>query len=526
MSEPLTTYETDPNGVALLRLDRPQSRNAINTQMLEELLAHLETARADEDLRVLVLSSTDHMGFSAGADVREDLDRDGAIRRMQLFADLYDGLTGFPHPTIAACHGACVGGGAEIAVACDLRVGGSNMRLRFPGAGLGVPVGPARLVTLCGLSVAKYLLLTSKEVAVDEALRWGLVHKVAPAPRTEEVALSSPRRSPITRPSRWRGSSRCCTPGTGSRNARARRASARSTWQSRGPGPRLQVLSSLNVPLALHSSSSPMRDDGLRGARRRGRRSANPVRTPRGAGLRQPAPVPARRARRGRAGPGGRPVLCVAADDRGARDLAAELGAYLAPRRVRYYPSRGTGYESHLAPPPHLVGLRIAALDALVGGRREPSRRSSSRARSPSPRRSPTRRCARPASRSTKGEEVDLTDVAELLVGCGYERVEQVDDRGQFAIRGGILDVFGSTEDQAARIELFGDEIESIRFFSTFTQRSLSEADRIELDPAAEIDPDHRLLAEAALADADEDGAGASPSPSSCRPIASARCWS
>ena len=73
-----------------------------------------------------------------------------------------------------------------------------------------------------------------------------------------------------------------------------------------------------------------------------------------------------------------------------------------------------------------------------------------------------------------KGEEIDLGDVAELLVGCGYERVEQVDDRGQFAVRGGILDVFGSTEDQAARIELFGDEIESIRYFSTFTQRSLA----------------------------------------------------
>ena len=189
MDDLLTTYERDGNGVGLLRLDRPAARNAINTQMLEELLGHLEAARADEDLRVLVLSSTDHMGFSAGADVREDLDRDGAIRRMQLFADLYDGLTAFPRPTIAACHGACVGGGAEIAVSCDLRVGGSNMRLRFPGAGLGVPVGPARLVTLCGLSVAKYLLLTSKEIAVDEAFRWGIVHKVAPAPRTEEVAL-------------------------------------------------------------------------------------------------------------------------------------------------------------------------------------------------------------------------------------------------------------------------------------------------------------------------------------------------
>lgn len=189
MSEPLTSYEIDAGGVALLRLDRPESRNAINTPMLEEILAHLETARADQDLRVLVFSSTDHMAFSAGADIREELDREGAIRRMQLFADLYDGLTAFPHPTIAACHGACVGGGAEIAVCCDLRVGGSNLRLRFPGAGLGVPVGPARLVTLCGLSVAKYLLLSSKEVAADEALRWGLVHKVAPGARTEEAAL-------------------------------------------------------------------------------------------------------------------------------------------------------------------------------------------------------------------------------------------------------------------------------------------------------------------------------------------------
>src|SRR3954471_15681028 len=61
----------------------------------------------------------------------------------------------------------------------------------------------------------------------------------------------------------------------------------------------------------------------------------------------------------------GRPALLVAADDRSARDLAADLRAYLAPRRVRLYPSRGTGYASHVSPPPHLVGLRIDALDAL-----------------------------------------------------------------------------------------------------------------------------------------------------------------
>ncbi|MCD6015781.1 MAG: enoyl-CoA hydratase/isomerase family protein [Solirubrobacterales bacterium] len=185
----LTAYSTDEDGVSLLQLDRPAARNAINTQMLDELLAHTAAARGDDAVRVLVVSSTDHMGLSAGADVREQLDQEGRARRMELFARLYDELTGFPKPTIAACHGACVGGGAEIAVACDLRVGGSNLRLRFPGAALGVPVGPARLVTLCGLSIAKYLLLTSKEVDADMAYRWGLIHKVVSAPRTEEAAL-------------------------------------------------------------------------------------------------------------------------------------------------------------------------------------------------------------------------------------------------------------------------------------------------------------------------------------------------
>jgi enoyl-CoA hydratase len=187
---PLTNYSVDEKQVALVRLEREKARNAINTQMLEELLAHLASAREEEAVRVVVLSSDDHLGLSAGADVREQLDEEGRVRRMQLFADLYDQLTGFPKPTIAVCHGDVVGGGAEIAVACDMRVGGSNLRMRFPGAALGVPVGPARLVTLCGLAAAKYLLLSSRFVGADEALRLGLVNRVAPAAATEESALA------------------------------------------------------------------------------------------------------------------------------------------------------------------------------------------------------------------------------------------------------------------------------------------------------------------------------------------------
>jgi enoyl-CoA hydratase len=185
----LTSYSVDEAGVALLRLERSDARNAINTAMLEELLGHLASARDDEAVRVLVISSNDHLGLSAGADVREDLDADGGVHRMELFAQLYNELTDFPKPTVAACHGAVVGAGAEIVVACDLRVAGGNLRLKFPGGELGVPVGPARLVTLCGLSAAKYLLLTARNVSADEAFRMGLVHRVAPAARTEEAAL-------------------------------------------------------------------------------------------------------------------------------------------------------------------------------------------------------------------------------------------------------------------------------------------------------------------------------------------------
>jgi transcription-repair coupling factor (superfamily II helicase) len=198
-------------------------------------------------------------------------------------------------------------------------------------------------------------------------------------------------------------------------------------------------------------------------------------------------------------GLGERPALLVTADDRSARNLARDLGAYLAPRRVRYYPSRGTGYASHVAPPPHLVGLRIAALDALAadgGGDPPPVVVASAVALAeavPDP-------SLRPSGLVVHGgESIDLDDIEALLVEAGYERTDQVEDRGQFAARGGILDVFGATEDRAIRVELFGDEIESLRWFSTFTQRSLGDAEAVELAPASELALEHREVAEVAL---------------------------
>jgi transcription-repair coupling factor (superfamily II helicase) len=195
-------------------------------------------------------------------------------------------------------------------------------------------------------------------------------------------------------------------------------------------------------------------------------------------------------------GLGERPALVVAPDDIAARDLARDLAAYLAPQRVRYYPSRGTGYASHLAPPPHLVGLRIAALDSLSEGSAVVVASAAALAEAVPD------TSLRPAGLTLrKGEEVDLGEVGDRLVEAGYERTDQVEERGQFAIRGDILDVFGATEDRAARVELFGDEIEQIRWFSTFTQRSLGDAESIELAPAAELGSEYRELAELVLTD-------------------------
>ncbi|HTA14499.1 MAG TPA: transcription-repair coupling factor, partial [Solirubrobacteraceae bacterium] len=193
-----------------------------------------------------------------------------------------------------------------------------------------------------------------------------------------------------------------------------------------------------------------------------------------------------------------RPTVVVVGDDRAARDLAGDLRAWLAPRRVRFYPSRGVAYESHLTPPAHLVGLRVAALDALLQPSAEPPVVVVSAValseKVPDPQ-------LRPRSFTLRvGELLDLEECAGELVGAGYERVDQVQERGQFAMRGGLLDVFPATEEHAVRVDMFDIEIESLRWFSTFTQRSLGDVEEVEIAPAAELAPEHRELAEIAAA--------------------------
>lgn len=173
--------------VVVARMHRPEARNAMSSAMLIALIDVIDDAAADEAVCGLLLAGSDDV-FSAGADVREPLD-DGGRRRMELFTQFYESLTLFPLPTAAAIAGPAVGGGAEAAAACDLRVAEPSARFRFPGAIYGIPVGTARTISQVGLGVAKDWVLSSRDVDAEEAARTGLVQRVVPAGHSEQAAL-------------------------------------------------------------------------------------------------------------------------------------------------------------------------------------------------------------------------------------------------------------------------------------------------------------------------------------------------
>lgn len=183
---PLVSFADTPCAAATGRvirtitLSRPDVRNAMNTALLGELLDVLTDAVNEEAVAALVLTG-DAGHFSAGADIGEQLDRAGQVRRMELFGQVYEAVATCPKATVAAVGGVCVGGGAEVAVAADIRVGQPDAVFRFPGAALGYPVGPAKLVGLVGLGQAKDLVLTGKTIAGTEAHRLGIVQRLTSA---------------------------------------------------------------------------------------------------------------------------------------------------------------------------------------------------------------------------------------------------------------------------------------------------------------------------------------------------------
>lgn len=198
--------ETGDDGVALLTIDRPERLNAFDSGMVTEMREVLARLDGDDSVRAIVLTGAGEKAFIAGGDVAEmrDLELADADRFVYAGQELTRQLERMGQPTIAAVNGYALGGGTEIALACDIRVASERAVFGLPEVTLGILPGwggTQRAVRLLGRGLACELVLTGRRVSADEALRIGLVNRVVPAaellPAAREIAATIAKNSPI-----------------------------------------------------------------------------------------------------------------------------------------------------------------------------------------------------------------------------------------------------------------------------------------------------------------------------------------
>jgi len=170
--------------VALLTINRPEGLNALNTAVLKELSDALDALAEDSDLRVLVVTGAGDRAFVAGADIGEmaELTREEAVSFARAGHETMEKLSSFPVPTIAAVNGFALGGGFELALACDLIIASAKARFAFPETGLGITPGfggTQRLARLVGPMVACDLIFTGRRLNAEQALALGVVTEIA-----------------------------------------------------------------------------------------------------------------------------------------------------------------------------------------------------------------------------------------------------------------------------------------------------------------------------------------------------------
>ena len=178
------------DGVALLRLDRPPL-NPLSTELLDQIAAHATALAADAGVKAVVVTGNEK-ALAAGADVSQFTEPGAAPRITAAFRGAFDALGSIPRPVIAAIEGFALGGGFELALACDLRVAGDKARLGFPEIQLGIfpgAGGTQRVARLIGPARAKDLIWSGRHVKADEALALGLVDRVVPAGGAVDAAL-------------------------------------------------------------------------------------------------------------------------------------------------------------------------------------------------------------------------------------------------------------------------------------------------------------------------------------------------
>jgi enoyl-CoA hydratase len=178
-------------GVGLIRLDRPEALNALNSDMLRELSHALDTFEADDDVGAVVITGNEK-AFAAGADIKgmEDASPADMMRRDSLGG--YDRLRACKKPLIAAVSGWCLGGGNEVAMSCDMIVASASARFGQPEVNLGIipGAGGTQLLTRAvGKAIAMEMILNNRTLSAEEALSFGLINAVHPVETYLEEAI-------------------------------------------------------------------------------------------------------------------------------------------------------------------------------------------------------------------------------------------------------------------------------------------------------------------------------------------------
>jgi enoyl-CoA hydratase len=205
MAEERVVLTTVDGGVATVTINRPDKLNALNAAVRTQFVAALNALREDPDVRVVVVTGAGEKAFVAGADIAEFEGRTAVdqFRVMKAYG-VFEAAASFPRPIIAAINGFCLGGGCELAMACDIRIASEKAKLGQPEVKLGILPGGGgtqRLPRLVGFGTAAKLLFTGDMVDAREALRIGLVDEVvapeALAGRVRELAGAIATMSPV-----------------------------------------------------------------------------------------------------------------------------------------------------------------------------------------------------------------------------------------------------------------------------------------------------------------------------------------
>ncbi|MEO8433822.1 MAG: enoyl-CoA hydratase-related protein [Pyrinomonadaceae bacterium] len=191
--------------VAIVTINRPDKRNALNIKTREEGAAVLEQLQNEDEVRVVVITGAGDKAFIAGADIAEFAGRTALMQRnVMLGRSLFTAIDIFPKPVIAMINGYCLGGGCELALACDLRIASQSASFGQPEINLGIIPGGGgtqRLTRLIGEGKAMELILTGEIIDAQTALSLGLVNHVVPADQLEaktlEIANRMAEKSPV-----------------------------------------------------------------------------------------------------------------------------------------------------------------------------------------------------------------------------------------------------------------------------------------------------------------------------------------